>query len=879
MPTRSRSSLRLRARSLLTLAAFAPFAALLTAAEPESASPWPEVTRESKPWTRWWWPGSAVDKPNLQRELSDFAQAGFGGVEVTPIYGAKGYEKRFLDFLSPGYVDMLGYTAAEAGKQGLSVDMATGTGWPFGGPQVTPDDAELRIEIKEGQLQPRPTDFHVKRSAPGGQGLVLNPYSPSAMRHYLAPFDEAFKRLPDGAIHGQFHDSFEYQANWVRDLPSEFIALHGYDLREHAAELAGKGDTDAVARIKSDYRETLAKLHLNYLQTWIDWTHKQGGVARNQAHGAPGNLLDLYGAADIPETEIFGSHDFRIPGFRRDPSDVSRDAHPPLVHRFASSAAHVMGRRYASSETFTWLREHFREAPSQMKPEADMLFLTGINHLFYHGSCYSPSDAVWPGWVFYASSQVNSRNSLWEQFGWFNEYLTRAQSLLQAGEPDNELLVYWPVYDLWHRAEGWQRQLSVHANDWLMETATGRLCEKLDEKGYQYDFVSDAQLASSLVESGGIRTPGARYRAVLVPRTGHMPLETFKQLLALANGGATILFVDDLPVDVPGYARLGERRARFQSLVKPLAEGLAKNDKAGVKTLPYGKGRLVVAASVEALLAKGGITAEPAVVHGVQLLRRSLDGGALYFAANFSAKPFDGWLPLSKASDRALLLDPRTGAYGAAAVRKGASGNEVYVQLKPGESLFVKSSPRLSPSAQSWTYEKPAGAPLTLSGKWSVSFLKGGPALPPSFDTQALKSWTDQGGEAERFAGTARYELSFELPAGASAEDWLLDLGDVRETARVFVNGREIDRLWSLPYATRVGAALKPGRNTLALEVTNLSANRLRDLDKRGVAWKNFYEINFVNINYRPFDASGWSLQPSGLLGPVTLTPLHRWAP
>ena len=62
---------------------------------------WPDVTRENKPWTRWWWPGSAVDKASLTAQLEKLAQAGIGGVEITPIYGAKGYEDRYIDFLTP----------------------------------------------------------------------------------------------------------------------------------------------------------------------------------------------------------------------------------------------------------------------------------------------------------------------------------------------------------------------------------------------------------------------------------------------------------------------------------------------------------------------------------------------------------------------------------------------------------------------------------------------------------------------------------------------------------------------------------------------------------------------------------------------------------
>jgi hypothetical protein len=143
-----------------------------------------------------------------------------------------------------------------------------------------------------------------------------------------------------------------------------------------------------------------------------------------------------------------------------------------------------------------------------------------------------------------------------------------------------------------------------------------------------------------------------------------------------------------------------------------------------------------------------------------------------------------------------------------------------------------------------------------------------------------LRSWADAPDDAaQRFGGTARYETEFTLPAGTKADDWQLDLGDVRETARVFVNGKEVDLLWSLPFRTNIGAQLRAGKNTLAIEVTNLAANRIRDLDRRKVEWKKFHEINFVNIFYKPFDASEWPLQPSGLLGPVTLTPLKALNP
>jgi hypothetical protein len=41
------------------------------------------------------------------------------------------------------------------------------------------------------------------------------------------------------------------------------------------------------------------------------------------------------------------------------------------------------------------------------------------------------------------------------------------------------------------------------------------------------------------------------------------------------------------------------------------------------------------------------------------------------------------------------------------------------------------------------------------------------------------------------------------------------------------------------------------------------------------VEWKIFRDINFVGIDYKPFDASRWPVRTSGLIGPVTLRTLY----
>ena len=842
-----------------------------------SAQAWPTPTRENKPWTRWWWLGSAVDKPNLTRELEAMAAAGFGGVEITPIYGAKGYEDRFISFLSPKYIEMLAHVGAEAKRLGLGVDMATGTGWPFGGPEVAGEDVELKLAFgPDGKIAPVPTNFKVKRSAPGGEGFVLNPYSAAAMTRYLAPFSKALAALPPGTISGQFHDSFEYQANWANEVPAKFIALHGYDLRDHAAELNGQGDSDTVARIKADYRTTLGTLHLDYIHTWVDWAHARGETARNQAHGSPGNLLDLYGAADIPETEIFSSVSFPIPGFRHDPAEVGRPGHPPIIHRFASSAAHVMGKPLASSETFTWLREHFHVAPSEMKPELDELFLAGINHIYYHGNAYSPADAPWPGWLFYASSQLNTRNPLWRDIGdGLNAYIARCQSLLQAGKPDNDLLVYWPFDDLMHNAEGQQIQLTVHAS-WLESTACGKLMSELTAKGFAYDLISDGQLQFTKFLGGSIKTPGANYRAILVPKTDHMSAETLQRLLDLVKDGAILYFIDALPADVPGFGQLAERRIKFKAELSRLK--LERGGSSAGLTASLGKGEIGIGPLSGFLNSPLQFLHEPMANVGLKFIRRSLSDGYIYFIINQTSQNVESWVPLGTPAQSAMQMNPRRGEAGVAAIRQRSGVTEVYLHLAPGESFFIKTHTR-GDAVASTTHYTHSGGPNVLASEWRVTALRGGPELPPAFTAHELTSWTTQGGEWERFAGTARYETEFTLPSDVKADDWQLDLGDVRETARVFVNGVETDLLWSLPMRTKIGAFLRPGKNTLALEVTNLAANRIRDLDQRKVEWKKFHEINFVNIFYQPFDASTWPLQPSGLLGPVQLTPLEFFQP
>jgi len=174
-----------------------------------------------------------------------------------------------------------------------------------------------------------------------------------------------------------------------------------------------------------------------------------------------------------------------------------------------------------------------------------------------------------------------------------------------------------------------------------------------------------------------------------------------------------------------------------------------------------------------------------------------------------------------------------------------------------------------------------------LTGTWKVDFIEGGPVIPVSQETKKLVSWTELGGaDTENFSGTAKYSLNFELPVVKTA-GWILELGDVYNSARVRLNGKNIGILITPPYQIRVRNEIHQGMNTLEVEVSNLSANRARFLDRSGNKdWKTYYNIGFLSRDKvydkipgsNQFDATDWPVMTSGLLGPVRLIPLMEVA-
>lgn len=919
---------------------------------------WPPVTRESKPWTRWWWHGNAVTKEGITSEMEAFHRAGIGGLEITPIYGVYGEEEAFIDFLSPEWMELLAHVLKEGERLDMGIDMATGTGWPFGGPWVSSADACRNLqyrtyELSEGStlnqkvamvqepylrlvgnniykpasgsgdmvrvfntdeiaiedisdpidhnenLQQLAIDqiqfekplrlmclmaysdnseiidltsrvdstgmlpwvaprgkwklfavfegFHgkmVERAGPGGEGNVIDHFSDSALKNYLKPFDIAFKGHDISSLRAFFNDSYEVDdargaADFTPALFEEFRQRRGYDLRDELPALFGMDGEEKNHRVLCDYRETLSDLLLEkFTLRWREWAHEKGALVRNQAHGSPSNILDLYAVVDIPEIEGV----------------------EPLRFKMASSSGNVTGKRLVSAEAATWLNEHFESSLGDIREALDNFMLHGVNHLVYHGTCYSPPDDAWPGRLFYAAVHLNPRNPQWRDFAALNTYVSRCQSFLQNSSSDNDALLYYPIYD---RFSAPGREMVEHFDGigGFKGSAFERVAEEMLEKGFAFDYISDRQLRETIFEGGAVKTSGNRtYKAIVVPECQYMPLATLAKLHSLAGRGATIIFDRNPPGSPSGFRGFESNARQFDSIVTQLRK---------VSDISRG---------LESSLNNAGVRRERMFDLGIHCLRKKNgDGSALYLVKNVGGKRYEGWLPLSVETGNVSMHDPMTGKNGRARVRKRGVGTEVFVQMERSQTLILTAGK--GQTAAEFPYREHAGEPLLLTGPWRVNFESGGPTLPVPFETDSLVYWTDlKDASYHNFSGTATYSLSFDGP-GSKAERWLLQLDSVRSTAEIIINGSPIGTLIGPEFQVEFDPGILKDQNLLEVKVSNLMANRIAYMDRNKLFWKKFYNINMSarhrkNLKNNIFDASDWEPRPSGVRGKVALYPI-----
>ena len=385
--------------------------------------------------------------------------------------------------------------------------------------------------------------------------------------------------------------------------------------------MLNKEKSELAERVLCDYRETISDLLLEKFTTpWHEWAKAQGKIIRNQAHGSPANILDLYATVDIPETE--GKDIVRL--------------------KFATSAGHILGKKYASAESATWLNEHFLSNLADVKKAMDRYFLGGVNHNFYHGIDYSPKEEQWPGWLFYASVHFQPTNPLWKDFAKLNHYVARCQSFLQQGAADNDILIYFPIYDKWSEPS---RSLLLHFDglEKIYRNETVKMDARLlQDKGYAFDFISDRQILQTNAVNKNIKTPGGKYQTIVFTEPLLIPLPTLEKVLELAKNGACVIFHKSLPTDVPGLYNLDSR----QNKLKHLLSSLNFDELEEYRVAKTGKGEIYLGDDLEKLLDVAKIRCETMYDSGLQCIRRKTDKGTTYFIVNCDSLMVDKYISL-----------------------------------------------------------------------------------------------------------------------------------------------------------------------------------------------------------------------------------------
>ena len=866
---------------------------------------------------RWWWFGPSVTKAEIERELRTMKEGGIGGVEVQPVYpllpddASSGI--RNLPYLSDEFLEMLRFASEKSKELGMRFDLTLGSGWSFGGAKtpITEAAGQLRVErvkigpetkrvsvpsmipaekllavflahpsgtsigqtteltdIRDGNVflsaAPQPdsevmffisgkSGMQVKRPSFGAEGYVLNHLDKPSVDNYLKNTgDRLFQAFDRAHVpYSVFCDSLEvYNQDWTDDFLTEFRRRRGYDLKPYLPALIGDFGPK-TADVRYDWGRTITELfNERFMIPMQAWSKANGTRFRIQGYGIPPAAISSNKWADISDGE--GAQ-----------WKVVRAA------RWASSANHIYGRSVTSSETWTWLHSPvFRATPLDLKAEADLHFLQGVNQLIGHGWGYTPPGVEYPGWRFYAAGAYSEQNPWWIVMPDLSGYLQRLSYLMRQGKPQNDVALYLPNADAYAGFSAGR----VHLIDAERELVGEKVMPAIFEAGYNVDFFDDTILAGAKISPGVLSLGASDHRVVVLPGVERMPLGSLKKLDAFVKSGGIVVATGRLPSTVPGMQAADMEQAELKTIVTRLFSGSTPSVKFVPKEEDLGPVLNNLLQPDAAITPSGK---DFGVVH-----RKTADAD-IYFVANTSNKTQNVQIAF-RSSGKPEVWDAITGRFvGATVIKNAGSRTEISLDFEPYRShVVVFTSQSSAPNAIAYSH---TAASIDLNSDWSVAF-----GTQPPVQVAKLRSWAD--GEATRyFSGTASYERSIELSdeflrSGKVIE---LDLGEpielpvqplrngmqtwidppVREAAVIYVNGQRAGSLWSPPYRLDVTSLLRPGKNALRIVVGNTALNYM--------AGRKLPDYRLLNLRYgerfQPQDMDKIQVLPSGLTGSVSL--------
>ena len=812
----------LRPLFLLSLAALAvSVAPKLSAADADTVDSiqksFVEPPNNTRPTVRWWWFGPAVVKPQLEREMNFMKEGGFGGFEIQPTYplALDGQYPNLvnLKFLSPEFYDMIGFTAAKAKELGLRFDLTLGSGWPYGGPMFTREEAAQSIG-NGGSVTIQPGQTSVTPPSGGGGGrrggrggatgpvpivaALLGPIpgaTDPAQTYIPLTVANGAAQLPadlHGATQVQF---FTYAQAGLMQVKRPAYGAEGFIVDHYnptsiqkfidqiaepeieaagpnvpfsifcdSLEIAGEGWTpNFLAEFKQRCGYDLTPL----LPALFDDNFPKAAEIKAD-YGKTVN--DIFNDNFVKAfTSLAKQHNtlFRIQAYGTPPTTMTTYADADIdegeqynwrafsATRWASSTSHLLGRAMTSAEAFTWLHSPvFMAAPIDVKAESNLDFLNGINQFLCHGWPYTAPGVEYPGWRFYAAAVFNEKNPWWIAMHDVTTYLARASYLLRQGSPANDVALYLPEADGFTSVTPSNLQV-IAAGGGLVGTRVNFVMPSILDAGYNLDFMDDGVIAThGEVQGSTLAFGDSKYKVVILPNVTRIPLATYKKFADFANNGGILIAVGGMPSQAPGYLATDADNKAISDLSDQLFSG------------PNAKGVAVNADLLGVTLQK---KLRPDVAYtqahsDIGFVHRHTDAGEVYFIVNTTSQPFSDTAIFRTESPAAEWWDPTTGRVTPvknAQHYTGATG--VAINLPPYGTQFIVFTNRQLPAPAMATGSAPA--PIDLSKDWDVTFKNASPEADPAPQHFAtLADWTTIPA-LQYFSGTGTYEKTVDVPA------------------------------------------------------------------------------------------------------------------
>ena len=332
---------------------------------------------------------------------------------------------------------------------------------------------------------------------------------------------------------------------------------------------------------------------------------------------------------------------------------------------------------------------------------------------------------------------------------------------------------------------------------------------------------------------------GMSYRLLVLPRLDTMTPPLLRKIKQLVDAGATVIgepprkspSLENYPQCDAEIERLAAETWRSGRVIRdtPATAAASDSPRTTAKGTPHPQFPDMYCDYQMTAQVLSGMNIPPDFESDgdVRYVHRHELGADIYFVGNRTSAPLSATCRFRVTGLRPELWDPVTGCWHPLPEFRRAEGRtSVPLEFAPGQSYFVvfRDGPR-----RSGTNFPPLKSVVELAGPWEVTFDAkwGGPDKPVTFKT--LQDWTRREEDGIRYySGTAIYRKTFDVPSASPGKEQFLDLGEVKNLARVTLNGRDLGVAWCPPWRVALPAGLlKPAGNQLEIKVANLWPNRL----------------------------------------------------